>query len=1132
LPIATFRSSIRASLVRLTVALAPAATVACAGETRTETRFESLAPESTGVTFVNRLPEAADLNILHYLYYYNGGGVAVGDVDGDGRVDLYFSSNLEPNRLYRNLGGYRFADVTDQAGVAGPPGWKTGVAMADVNGDGWLDIYVSAISHLGLRGRNVLYVNDGDGTFTDRTSAYGLDYEGYATQVAFLDYDLDGDLDLYLLTHSTHAERAIDDPAKTRARHPSAGDRLLRNDGSRFTDVSEQAGILGGVDFGLGVVASDLNRDGCPDLYIANDFQENDFLYINGCDGTFTESIKNLTAHTSRFSMGVDAADVNNDGWPDLVVADMLPEQEAILKTSASYESATLFDLRLRAGYHPQYARNTLQLNTGHDGGAVRFSDVGYLAGVHATDWSWAPLLADFDNDGDKDLFVSNGILRRPNDLDYINYVGNDEVQASLAKGISTDQLSLLQRMPSVPLSSFAFRNDGNLTFAQVSDRWGLDQPGFANGVAYADLDNTGSLDLVVNRVNAPAAIYRNRGRDEGGGRGQGGGGAPGHYLRIVLKGEGGNTAGFGASVIVVQSGQRQWIEQSPTRGFQSSVDPRLHIGVRSPTDIDTVMVIWPDRRFQVLTGVDADREITLRQADAGGRFTLGEGSRAPVIQVVTNDVGAGVRYRHAENTFRDYDREPLMPHLISREGPALAVGDVNGDSLDDVYVGGAKWQRGALLVQSRDGRFEERVVPALAADSLHEDVDAAYFDADGDGDLDLYVVSAGNEFWGEAEALRDRLYVNDGSGRFTRAPAGALPSRFANGSCAAPHDFDGDGDIDLFVGARVVARAYGTTPPSALLRNDGTGRFVDVTAQLAPELGGVGMVTDAAWVDTDGDGRRELVVVGEWMPVRVFAWRGPAGSEVLGDASERSGMRGTEGWWNTIGVTDLNADGRPDLLLGNLGLNSYVRASPSEPARLFVSDFDGNGVVEQILTFYKKGVSYPIAGRDELVRLMPSLRGRYPSYAAFGASTAEQIFGATALARATVREARTLASSVALNEGSGRFTVRPLPIEAQFAPIYASVADDLDGDGLEDIFVAGNFSGVAPLRGRYDASRGLLLRGDGRGALRSAMGGEAGVEGEVRAMRLARHASGSRLIVVARNNDGLVFLRRASGRE
>lgn len=1097
------------------------------------TLFEKLEPDRTGITFANRLPEDTAFNILNYLYYYNGGGVAVGDVDNDGLQDLFFTSNLHGGRLYLNKGDFRFEDVTDRAGVAGKPGaWTTGVTMADVNGDGHVDIYVSAVSYLGMRGENTLFVNNGDGTFTDRTRELGLEHAGYSTQALFFDYDGDGDLDMYLLNNSVHTERGVS-ARPQRAYHPRAGDRLFRNDGNRFTDVSRSAGIHQGVEgYGLGVVASDFNDDGCIDLFVANDFQENDFLYLNNCDGTFTESIGKAMGHTSRFSMGVDAADFDNDLRTDLIVLDMLPEREDILKTSANAESFNVFDLKVRAGYHPQYARNTLQLNRG--GGL--FSEIGYLAGVFATDWSWAPLFADLDNDGRKDLFITNGIYRRPNDLDYINFVANEQNQRSLALGVNSRNIALMERMPRIPLASYAFHNQGDLRFVNRAAEWGLGDTGFSNGAAYVDLDNDGALDLVVNRINAPAAVYRNRARDV----------TRHHYLTVRLRGDAPNTAGIGARVTVwttIPEGQEtrggataapsaQLLEQMPTRGFQSSVDHRLHFGLGRAARVDSLRVVWPDRRRQTLTNVAVDRTLELRQADArvDRRDTAGvEDARARRMRRFRTDTVRGVDFVHRENAFVDYNREPLMPHLLSMEGPALAVGDVNGDSLDDIYVGGAKWQAGRLYLQQPDGSFRAASVAPFQADSLHEDVDAAFFDADNDGDLDLYVVSGGNEFADSDEALRDRLYVNDGAGNFTRK-LDALPDFFENGSIVAPGDFDGDGAVDLFVGSRVVARKYGLTPRSHLLRNDGGGRFTDVTLTMAPELADVGMVTSAAWLSAENRAR-ELVVVGEWMPVRLFAFEDGR----FRDRTREAGLAGTNGWWNRVTVADLDGDGRDDLILGNLGLNSYIRASPREPARLYVHDFGDNGTLEQILTFYKNGVSYPLAGRDELVRPIPSLRAKYPSYRAFGASRVEDIFSSAELSRATVLEANTFASTVAWNRGRAAdggnttFELVPLLTEAQFAPVYAAVARDFDSDGLTDIVVAGNFHGVTPVRGRYDASYGLMLRGAGQGRRFVPVDmQESGlvIEGQVRDIKAVRRAGGGWWIVAARNNDRLQFLR------
>ncbi|HEX4934143.1 MAG TPA: VCBS repeat-containing protein, partial [Gemmatimonadaceae bacterium] len=892
--------------------------------------------------------------------------------------------------------------------------------------------------------------------------------------------------------------------------HPTAGDRLLRNDGGRFTDVSAKAGIYQGVEgFGLGVVASDVNMDGCPDLYVANDFQENDYLYLNNCNGTFTESIARATKHTSRFSMGVDAGDIDNDGRPDLAVLDMLPEREDVLKTSASSEGFNLFDLRVRAGYWPQYARNTLQLNRG--GG--RFSEIGYFAGVQATDWSWSALFADLDDDGRKDLFITNGIYRRPNDLDYINYVGNEAMQASLARGISKENLALLDSMPRIALAKYLFRNEGGYRFTNVAEAWGVAQPGFSNGAAYADLDNDGALDLVVNNIAAPASIYRNRARQR----------TTHHWLRVSLRGEGKNTAGIGAKVFATAGGTTQLAEQMPTRGWLSSMDPRLHFGFGDAVQGDSLVVVWPDRRMQVVTPLPLDRAITLDQKDATLRWSPPP-APVPLFADVSAELGAPVR--HVENDFLDYNREPLMPHRLSTEGPALAVGDVNGDSLDDVFVGGAKWQAGTLLVQRPDGSFRPAPQPAIAADSVSEDVDAAFVDVDGDGDQDLVVVSGGNEFWGDAEALDARLYVNNGQGGFTR-DASALPGIRENAGCVAAGDFDGDGDVDLFIGARVVSREYGHIPTSHLLQNDGRGRFTDVTRALAPALSHAGMVSSAGWLDYDGDKKLDLVVAGEWMAVRAFHQEG--GRFV--DRTREAGLAGTEGWWNSVTVADLDGDGRQDLLLGNLGLNAYVRASAREPARLYVGDFFSTGSLKQILTFYKHGTSYPVVGRDDLVKLMPALRQKYPSYKAFGAATVEEILPSAELSKATVLEARTFASAVALSTGKG-FAVTALPAEAQFFPVYGAVARDFDGDGRVDLLLGGNFNGVTPVYGRYDAGYGLFLRGAGGGTFTPVGLAASGVaiEGEVRALRVVRGPGGRASVVVARNDDTLRLLAAGRG--
>ena len=980
--------------------------------------------------------------------------------------------------------------------------------MADVNGDGRLDIYVSTVRYRGFDGRNALYVNNGDGTFTERARDFGIDHQGYGTQAAFFDYDIDGDLDLFMLSFSTHEDQLSGEPRRD-VRAQRGGGRLYRNDGGRFVEVSSAAGVFGGTDgFGLGLVVSDLDLDGCPDVYVANDFQEHDFLYRNNCDGTFTESIAQATGHTSRFSMGVDAADVNDDGRPDLVVADMLPDDRTILNTSASTEDYALSELRARAGYHPQYARNTLQLNRG-DG---RFSEIGLLAGVHATDWSWAPLLADLDDDGHKDLFVTSGIVRRPNDLDYIELVGLPSVQAQLSDTTTPASLDLLRRMPSVAAPNRVFRNSGALRFTDVTTAWGLDRRGFSNGAVYADLDNRGTLDLVVNQINAPAAIYRNRGRAQTGNG----------SLTVTLRGEAGNTAGIGAKLFVRTGERIQLVEQSPTRGFQSSVDPRLHVGLGAAASADSVTVVWPDGRFQVLTSVSANQPLVLSQRDARGRWT----PPAPVPPLF-HEVSAerGVDLRHVENGFVDFEREPLMPRLLSTEGPALATADVNGDGLDDLFLGGGTRQAGRLMLQQRDGRFSPIEQPAIAADSIAEDVDATFFDANGDGSPDLYVVSGGNQFQIPAAPMRGRLYINDGQGRFRR-DVDAIPAFYDNGGCVAAGDFDGDGHVDLFLGSRSVPGRYGVSPRSRLLRNDGRGRFIDVTAERAPGVSEAGMITSAAWLDYDRDGRLDLVTVGDWTPVRVFHQE----QGRLVERTARAGLGETEGWWNSVAVADVDGDARPDLVLGNLGLNTYLTASRTAPARLYVGDFAHAGSSTSVLTLSQDGRDYPVAGRDELFRAIPSLRSRFPTYASFGASTIEQVLPPADLRAARTLVARTSASAVARNDGRGRFVLQPLPVEAQIAPVHAAIAEDFDRDGRVDLLLGGNFYGVPPIQGRYDASHGILLRGVGGGRFAPVDMRLSGVQipGQVRRLRTLRTSEG-RLVAVARNDERLLLLQAAA---
>jgi hypothetical protein len=1079
------------------------------------TLFEQLPPERTGITFINEVPpDDPAFNIIEYMYYYDGAGVAAADFNGDGLPDLYFVSNLGPNRLYLNRGDFHFEDVTEKAGVAGRGNWNTAATVVDLDGNGWPDIYLVTFSnYLDRSGRNQLFLNlgpdeNGIPRFREAAAEFGLDIAAYGTQAVFFDYDRDGDLDVYLLHRALHTPESYGPAEALRARFdPNASDRLLRNDDGRFVDVTAEAGIVDGlIGYGLGVVVSDLDQDGWPDLYVANDFHEADRLYRNNGDGTFTDVLQSATYYTSRASMGVDAGDVDGDGLPDLVVLDMMPFDVAIYQASGGPELFDLYQLQRRLGYHPQFPHNVLLRNQGQ----MRFVDMAFFAGIAATDWSWAPLLADWDNDGHLDLFVTNGIYHRPNDLDYIRYIEQPEVQEALTRGLTPELLrEVLRHMPHVPQPNFAFRNNGDGTFTNQATSWGLATPGFSTGAVYVDLDGDGALDLVVNNLNAPAAVYRNRVRAL----------YPEHsnFLRIVLEGEGMNRMGIGARVTVHYTGRVGLREQQPVRGWLSSVEPVLHFGLGAHTQVDSVRIIWPDGRYEVRRQVAANQTLTFRQSEAKARY---QGREAASVTSFFTDVTSTLKlpYRHEENAFVDFTREPLQPHRLSREGPALAVADVNGDGLEDVFVGGAKWQAARLFVQQPDGAFRPSNEALWAAESRYEDVDALFFDADGDGDLDLLVVSAGNEWWGRAEALRSRLYRNDGQGRFERDEA-ALPDLFINGACVRAADFNGDGYPDLFLGARVETGRYGQLPRSYLLENQGDGTFRDVTEIRAPALAQVGMVTDAAWGDLNGDGRLDLVVVGEWMPVILFFQQadGTFAPTTLPD---------TEGWWFALHVADLDGDGDLDLVVGNLGRNALLQASPERPVRLYLHDMDEDGQLDPLVTAYWGDKAYPTALTDQLLQRFPKLRTRFTGYRAWGAPTLEDLFGSRWLSQAEMRQVKTFASVWAENDGKGQFTVHVLPAEAQLFPIRAITQADLNGDGHVDLILAGNFFEAQPYLGSYGAGYGLVLLGPPK-AWRPLSPSQSGLwlEGQVRHLQWLSHRAWGKLLLAARNDMPLQVL-------
>jgi len=860
---------------------------------------------------------------------------------------------------------------------------------------------------------------------------------------------------------------------------------------------------------------------------VSNDFFERDYLYINNHDGTFTESLEHAMPYSSYFSMGLDVADIDNDGWPDIYTTDMLPDDEARLKTTSTFDSWNVYQAKVRTGYGHQFMRNMLQHNNGdaamHPGHVPTFSDIGQMAGVSRTDWSWSALIADLDLDGNKDIFVTNGLLRDVTSQDYIAFLGNARTMetARAAGAGKVDFMKLINAMTSTKLADFAFRNHGDWSFSNEEKAWGLDTPSFSSGAAYGDLDGDGAPDLVVNNVNDPVFIYRNNARTLE---------KDNHYLQVKLDGEGKNPFAVGARV-TLYGGTEQFVQElEPTRGFQSSVDYVLTFGVGPCLTIDSLKVEWPDGRESRLKGLETNKRVVIRQAEAAaGNREPGTGnrtlaSRSTLLEEVTDL--SGISWTHKENQFSDFDRERLMPRMVSTEGPALAVGDVNGDGLDDIYFGGAKGQPGALYIQQPDGRFAPSNTALFAADSGSEDVAAVFFDANGDKHPDLYVVSGGNEFSELASALQDRLYLNDGHGQFHKAE-GSLPIDGISGSHVVAEDYDGDGDIDLFVGGRVVPWKYGANPQSMLLQNDGRGHFTDVTARLAPELARVGMVTDAVWRDVDGDGRKDLIVVGEWMPITIFH---NAGGGRLTPV-KTSGLEHSAGWWNRIVAGDFTGDGRVDFIVGNAGLNSRCHASAAEPVTMYVKDFGRTGYVEQLVSCYNHGVSYPLALRDELLTTIPTLRSRYPTYKSYATQTVADMFPKAELADAIFKSAETFATTLVRNDGGGKFTLVPLPREAQLAPVYGIFPHDVDGDGVTDLLIGGNLDEVTPAIGAMHASYGLVLKGDGRGTFKPMPATKSGffVPGQTRDIQRVRTRNGA-LYIVARNNDRPLVFRGAPG--
>jgi hypothetical protein len=1076
--------------------------------------FERLDAETTGLHFTNSVVNTPDFHILKYLYFYDGGGVAVGDLNNNGLPDIFLTANDGPDRLFENKGDFRFEDVTETAGIThNENSWSTGVSMADVNGDGLLDIYVSHSNYLVKSGRNQLFINNGNMTFTERAAEYGLDFEGYSTQAAFLDYNGDGRLDLFLLNHSFHSDATYGQAARLREQpDPRAGDRLFRNDGDRFTDVTEEAGIISSaLGYGLGVAVSDLTLNGHPDIYVGNDFHEDDYLYLNNGDGSFTERLYDAVSQTSRSSMGNDIADLTNDGYVDIFSLDMMAEDYDSFMRSGGPDLHPIADTKRDFGFGQKNARNTMQIARGPaPDGTPLYSEMAFTLGLARTDWSWAALMADFDNSGFKDIFVTNGMPGRPNDLDITARLGQARQQGDSA-AVARAEFEAAQSLPVINVPNYIYKNHGELQFEDMREAWGFSHSVISNGAAYADLNNDGQLDLVVNNLNAPSVIYRNTGAQENG-----------NYLQVSLEGDGANTRGIGSKVVLYKDDELFYQEQMPTRGFQSSVQQRLHFGLGAHQSVDSLLVIWPDGRHQTLTGLAANTHITLEQLEAGGLFDYSRLQRsyedALLREVPASEAGLD-SFAHQENSFNDFNREPLMPYKLSTQGPALAAGDITGNGREEVYLGGAYRQPGLLLRQSASGTFLPLQPELFAEDAVAEDVSAHFFDATGNGLLDLYVVSGGGQFVDTEAALLDRLYINEG-GRFRKADEGALPLMYLNGAVVKTADINGDGAQDIFIGSRSVPWNYGRSPGSYLLLNDGAGRFRNATSELLPELPDIGMVTDAAFGDLSGNGRPELVIAGEWMPVQVFSFDEESGR--MQNISDELNLGNAGGLWQRIMLYDVNRDGRLDIMAGNFGTGSRLQASEEAPMHLLINEFGEDGRNSAVMAVEREGGLYPFDRLDELLLEFPFLSSRITSYRDFATKNLGELLGEEELSSAQRHEITELRSGVYYNEAGG-FRWQPFPVEAQAFPVMALETFDAAGANTPvDILLGGNLYEVKPgTGGKQGSGYGLHLRPSADGSFHALTLQDSGfyAPGELRGIRQIQRREGPAWMV-ARNND------------
>jgi hypothetical protein len=1071
-----------------------------------ETRhFELVAPSHSGVNFTNTVQELHNVNYFTANYLFIGGGVGAGDFNQDGLIDLYFVAVTGENKLYFNKGNFQFEDVTAKAGVGVATGAKTGVSIVDINSDGWPDIYQCRTGQTTENRSNVLFVNQKDGTFAEQSKQFGLDLDDPSTEATFFDADLDGDLDLYIINRpvdfSTNSQTFVENVGGTIKRqnspqHPWESDRFYRNNGNgSFSDASQAAGINNRA-FSLSAKIIDANSDGFPDVYVANDYVEPDHLYINQGNGTFRDEWEIYFRHMSHFSMGADVADFNNDGLSDIVTLDMLPADNYRKKQNGTVMKLDRYSSLVKLGYGHQIMRNMLHLGNGNRG----FCEVACLAGIEATDWSWTPLMADFNNDGWKDIFITNGMKRDVTDQDFTNFT-MDSLQAAGANMEDFSKLSAL--IPSNKLQNYLFKNTGGIITKDVSEAWGLPEKAFSNGAVCADLDNDGDLDLVVHNTEDPAFIYKNTSRENG----------SGNYLKIKLNGPGQNASGVGATVKISSAGIEQTFVKQLNRGFLSSSDQDLHVGLGNAATIDKLTVIWPDRKAQTLTGVAANQVLKLEHKNAQENWA-GPPPTDPLFVFVDN--AFGLDYLHVENAFEDFDRERLLHRRYSTTGPCLAKGDLNGDGLDDLFVGGSFIKKGAVYLQNADGTFSQLPQPALDAEIIHEDVDALFFDANGDGKQDLLVASGGNEAPFTIGYYVNRLFLNNGTGTLLHAVS-ALPALDESSNCLATHDFDGDGDLDLAVGGAAKPGEFPRVSKSFLLQNN-NGTFKDVTQELLPEFSEIGIVNDILFDDLDGDNKAEMIVAGEWIPVQVFE----LSKNGFKNISAKFGTEGTEGWWNCLLAGDFNGDGIKDLAAGNLSLNCRLKASPDEPVEVFAADMDQNGQMDPIYTYFNQGQRYPLATRQNLISQVASFKKQFVNFKPYSEATFDKIMPPDLQRTAIHRRANIFANSIFWGSKGGKLQRQDLPDMAQTSTMMDMEALDVNQDGLMDIVAVGNDFGLEVESGRMDAGDGWIILGNKAGQLKVMPNRESGFWAslDARQVEVLRHGSGGGILLVVANNN------------